>query len=125
MSSNALNRWERLPEYLASRTYVRCLDRLFQSLPPETQWRMFQPMLSAAVSIGTGIACFHGDFLLPELGTAAEREGHRQRALEGIRASRDGLEEIAAVPGASRADLMVARELLERIEGSVRRARLP
>lgn len=117
--------FEDLPEFVATRTYVRCLDRLFQTVPPRVQWRLFGPVISAAVSIGAGIACFHGDPDPPRRFTREDREASRERALEGLRASRERLDEIADVPGADRAELLVARELLDRIEGSVRAAELP
>lgn len=119
------NSFEELPEFLAARTYVRCVDRLFQTLPPSAQWRLLEPVLSAAVAIGTGIACFHGHPEPPVRFSPEEREKSRQRALEGIRLSRERLDEIARIPGADRAELLVARELLDRIEGSVRLAERP
>lgn len=125
MPQNAANSWETLPEFIASRTFVRCVDRLFQSLPPEVQWKMFQPMLSATVSISAGIACFHGEPVPPRRYDRREREESRERALDAIRAAREGLDKIERVPTANRAELMVARELLERIEGSVRDAVAP
>lgn len=117
--------FEELPEFIATRTYVRCVDRLFQSLPTQIQLRLFEPMVRAAVSIGSGIACFHGEYVPSERVGPMEREGHRERALEGIRRSRQYLGDIARVPDADRAELLVARELLDRIEGSVRGAVLP
>jgi hypothetical protein len=113
------------PEFIATRTYVRCVDRLFQSLPPRAQRRLIEPVLSAAVKIGSGIACLHGHPEPPGRFSAAEREESRQRALQGIWLSREWLDDIARVPGANRAELLVARELLDRIEGSVRAAVLP
>jgi hypothetical protein len=119
------HRFENLPEFITTRTYVRCLDRLFQSLPPSVQRRLVEPVLSAAVGIGSGIACLHGDPEPPRRFSGAEREESRRRALACIRLSRERLDEIARVPGADRAELLVARELLDRIEGSVRAAVLP
>ncbi len=117
--------FESLPEFIATRTYVRCMDRLFQSLPTAVQLKLLQPVLAAAVGIGSGIACFHGDPEPPLRFSAAEREASRQRALAGIRMSREWLDEITRVPGADAAELLVARELLDRIEGSVNAAVLP
>jgi hypothetical protein len=118
-------RYEDLPEFIATRTYVRCVDRLFQSLPTKSQRRLLEPVLSAAVRIGSGIACFHGDPEPPRRFSASEREKSRQRALEGISLSRERLDEITRVPGADRAEILVARALLDRIEGSVSAAVLP
>jgi hypothetical protein len=61
----------------------------------------------------------------PRRFSPAEREESRRQALAWIRLSRERLDEIARVPGADRAELLVARELLGRIEGSVRATVLP
>jgi hypothetical protein len=114
------SRYENLPEFIATGTYVRCLDRLFQSLPASAQLRWFTPVISAAVKIGTGIACIHADPEPPLRFTAADREASRRQVLAGIQSSRERLHEIERVPGADRAEILVARELLDRIEGSVR-----
>lgn len=117
--------FEELPEFLAVRTYVRCTDRLFQSLPAEVQWRLFKPVILAAVDMGSGIAGMHGDAEPPRRFSAEDREASRARALKGIRRSREHVDEIARVPGADGAELLVARDLLDRIEGSVRETVLP
>lgn len=117
--------FEALPEFLATRTYVRCMDRLFQSLPPSVQRRLAEPVILAAVRIGSGIACLHGDPAPPRRVSTAEREESRRQALAGIRSSRAWLDEISRVPGADRAEVLVARDLLDRIEGSVNGAVLP
>lgn len=112
---------EQLPELRLNLAYVRCLDRLFQTLPSDVQWRLFQPAIAAAVRTGAGIAVVFGERVPSEPPlTEEERVQGRAEAVEGIRASREVLAEIEASPGADRAELMVARELLERIEGSVR-----
>lgn len=116
MERDTVGAWEELPEVVTNRQYVRCLDRLFQSLPPSAQRRLFRAMLPAAVSIGAGAACFHAALLNGMAPTPEERESHRQRALDGIRASREGLGRIRGIPGADQAELLVAGALLDRIE---------
>ena len=113
----------RLPELVTNRQYIRCMDRLFASLPEQDQRRLARPMVLAAVSTGSGAACFRAALLNGSPPTAEERDGHRQRALEGIRASRDLLEEVRGLPGADPAELLVAGELLDRIEQMLRAAR--
>ncbi len=112
--------FEDLPEFLAARTFVRCTDRLFQSLPPEHQWRLFKPTILAAVDIGCGIAGIHGDAEPPRRFTTADREASRARALGGIRRSREHLDDIARIPGADATELLLAREILDGIEACVR-----
>lgn len=123
MEQETVGGWEQLPEIITNRQYVRCLDRLVQSLPEPDRWRLFTPMVSAAASIGGGAVCFHAALLDGAPPTPEERESHRQRALDGIRASREGLEGIRDIPGADRAELLVAGELLDRIEEMLRDAR--
>lgn len=123
MEQETVGGWEQLPEVVTNRQYVRCLDRLVQSLPASSRLRQFRPMVSAAVSIGTGAVCFHAELLDGSPPTPEERESHRQRALEGIRASREGLERIRGIRDADRAELLVAGELLDRLEEMLRGAR--
>lgn len=66
----------------------------FENLP--------EPMLAAAVRIGSGIACLHGDPEPPRRFSAAEREESRRQALAGIPLSREQLDEIGRVLGADR-----------------------
>lgn len=122
MGQETVDGWEQLPEVATNRQYVRCLDRLIQSLPEATRRRLFRPMLRAAVATGAGAACFHAARLNGAQPTAEERESHRQRALDGIRASREGLGRIRAMGGADEAELLVAGELLDRVEELLRGA---
>lgn len=123
MEQETIGGWEQLPEVVTNRQYVRCLDRLVQSLPESARVRLFRPLVSAAVSTGAGAACFHAALLNGSTPTPEERESHRQRALKGIRASRKGLRRIGRIRGADRAELLVAGELLDRIEEMLRTAR--
>ena len=116
--------WERLPEYIAAQQYGRCLGRIFGSLPRRVRRRVMQPMTGAALMIAEGIAGFNAE-LPPETLSDRERELFRSRALEGVRLSREALEVVRRVRRASRPDLLVAAELLDRIEGSVRVADAP
>jgi hypothetical protein len=77
------------------------------------------------VLIGHGIVGFNADLPPSERMTAAEREVYRRAALQGLRDSREGLDRLDEVRRVSRPDLLVARELLARIETSVRAAEAP
>lgn len=123
MGQETVGHWEELPELVVNRQLVRCLDRLLVSLPPSRQRSLFRHLLPATVSIGSGAACFHAALLNGSPPTPGERELHRQRALDGIRDSREWLGQIRGVKGADPAELLVAGELLDRIEEMLRDAR--
>ena len=123
MGQETVGHWEELPELIVNRQLVRCLDRLVLSLPRTKQLSMIRELLPAVVSIGSGAACFHAAVLDGSPPTPVDRELHRQRALEGIRTSRDWLGRIRGVKGADVAELLVAGELLDRIEEMLRDAR--
>lgn len=125
MGPEAIHSWESLPEYVTTQQYGRCLGRLFRSLPRRVRRKVLFPMTGAAVAIAQGIAGFNADVPPPELRSAREREAFRERALAGIRVSREGLEALEQVRRVSRPDLLVAKELLDRIEGSLRTAEAP
>jgi hypothetical protein len=125
MEPDIIYSWERLPEYVATQQYSRCLGRILRSLPWWVRRRAVRPMTGAAVLIAQGIAGLNADVPPSETLSAREREEFRARALVGIRASREGLEALADVRRASRPDLLAARELLERIEAGVRDAEVP
>lgn len=125
MDPEALYRWETLPEYVAAQQYSRCLGRIFRSLSWRWRRKVFVPMTRAAVLIAQGIAGFNAELPPSERLTDGEREAFRRRALTGIRLSREGLEILREARRASRADLLVAEELLERIESGVRGAEVP
>lgn len=82
-------------------------------------------MTGAAILMAQGIAGFNADVPPDESLTAREREVFRKGALAGLRDSRDGLEELADARKVSRPDVLVARELLERIEAGIRGAETP
>jgi len=125
MENDAIYAWESLPEYLAAQQYSRCLGRIFRSLPWWVRLRAITPMTRAAVAIGVGITGFNAEVPPSERMTTAEREAFRRVALQGLAASREGLEWLSRVRRASKADILVAGELIERIEASVRAADPP
>ena len=125
MERDTVYSWENLPEYVAVQQYSRCLGRIFRSLPRRIRRRVIGPLSGAAVLIGHGIVGFNADLPPSERMTAAEREVYRRAALQGLRDSREGLDRLDEVRRVSRPDLLVARELLARIETSVRAAEAP
>lgn len=125
MDPDIVYRWERLPEYVATQQYGRCLGRIFRSLPWGLRRRLTRRMTGAAMLIAQGIAGFNAELPPDETMSDGEREAFRAQALAGLRASREALDLLGRAPRVSRPDLFVAGELLERIESSVRAARLP
>lgn len=125
MEQDVVYEWEKLPEYIATQQYSRCLGRIFRSLPWMVRRRVMRPMTSYAIQIAVGISGFNAELPPSEPLPPAEREAFRKRALEHIRLSREGLEPLKHVRRASRPDLMAANELLDRIDERMRAAELP
>lgn len=125
MDHDTIYSWERLPEYVALQQYSRCLGRIFRSLSWRRRRKAIPTMTGAAILMAQGIAGFNADLPPDQPITAREREVFRKGALVGLRDSREGLEELAAVRKVSRPDVFVARELLERIEAGLRSAETP
>lgn len=125
MDHDTIYSWENLPEYIALQQYSRCLGRIFRSLSWRRRRRAIPTMTGAAILMAQGIAGFNADLPPGETITAREREVFRKGALVGLRDSREGLEKLAAARKVSRPDILVARELLERIESGIRGAETP
>ena len=122
MEQGPIYTWETLPEWEAMQQYSRCLGRVFRSLGRRKRRRVEGPLTCAALRISHGIVGFNADVPPPERLSAAEREAFRQVALDGIRASSEGLRGLAGTRRVDTPNLLVAQELLERIEAWVRDA---
>lgn len=125
MDQDTIYSWEQLPEYIALQQYSRCLGRIFRSLSWRRRRKAIPTMTGAAILMAQGIAGFNADMPPDEPLTASEREVFRKGALVGLRESRHGLEELADARKVSRPDLLVAGELLERIEAGIRGGETP
>ena len=116
--------WELLPEYVTAQQFARCLGRILASLPPGVRRRVSRPLVGSATLIAQGIAGANAE-APPEAPLSMEdREVFRGTALRAVRLCRTGLGLLRDDGVGSRPDLLVALELLERIEGSVRERRL-
>lgn len=113
--------WETLPEYLATQQYSRCLGRILRSLPRLVRRRWKEPLTAAAIIIAGGIVGLHADLPPEERLRAAEREEFRRGALIGIRFSRRALRILSRVRRVDRAQILAAAELLERVDGTLRK----
>lgn len=117
--------WELLPEYVTAQQYARCLGRILASLPVQVRRRVSRPLVGSATLIAQGIAGANAE-APPEAPLSVEdREVFRRTALRAVRLCRTGLGLLRDEGVGSRPDLLVALELLERIEGSVGGRRLP
>lgn len=125
MDHETIYGWESLPEYVALQQYGRCLGRIFRSLSWRRRRTAIPILTGAALLMAQGIAGFNAELPPDERITAGEREVFRQGALAGLRESRDGLEELAGERRVSRPDILVAQELLERIEAGLRGREAP
>ena len=80
--------WERLPEYRATQEYSRCLGRVLASLPRRTARKAVEPLTTAALMLGAGIAGCNAETPPGEELPAEERAEFRRQALDALRESR-------------------------------------
>jgi hypothetical protein len=114
--------WEALPEYRWAQRYGYSVGRVLASVPPRWRARCTDLLGRAAALISTGIALANAE---PGPGDAAVPDGERLQMLElgldMLAMSRDLLRKLRRLPDASAADIMVALELLERVESGMQR----
>jgi hypothetical protein len=109
-------RWERLPEYVATQEYSRCLGRILASLPRLVTWCSAQPLTLAAVRLSAGIAGANAELAPWEELSPEERAAFRAQGLEGLRWSRRRLRRLQRWRLGDRRELRRALELLDEIE---------
>jgi hypothetical protein len=125
MSTDRMYVWESYPEYMALQQFSRCLGRILSSLPRRHQRRSARVLFPAAVFMAQGIAGAHAELRPGEDMPLAEREQFRSMGLESLTASRARLLGLKARSLGSQPDLLVALELLERVESGLRTRPLP
>jgi hypothetical protein len=125
MSTDRMYAWESYPEYMALQQFSRCLGRILSSLPRRHQRRSARILFPAAVFMAQGIAGAHAELTPGEEMPLAEREQFRSMGLESLTASRARLLGLKARSLGSQPDLLVALELLERVESGLRTRPLP
>ena len=117
--------WEDLPEYRCTQQLGRCIGRILVSLPVHYRRRVGRSLIRGSVMIAQGIAGANAE-MPPEVElTPQEREAFRSGCIGAISICRDALcilrtEGLGRLP-----DILVALELLDRIESSVRTRTLP
>ncbi|HEX2167958.1 MAG TPA: hypothetical protein VHG09_12060 [Longimicrobiales bacterium] len=117
--------WEELPEYRCTQQLGRCVGRILASLPAHYRRKLGRTLIRGSVLIAQGIAGANaemppGDDLTPE-----ERQTFRSSCLASIEVCRDALRLLRSQRVGSLPDIMVALELLERIETGVEGRALP
>jgi hypothetical protein len=125
MSTDRMYAWESYPEYMALQQFSRCLGRILSSLPRRHQRRSARILFPAAVFMAQGIAGAHAELRPGEEMPLAEREQFRSMGLESLTASRARLLRLKSRSLGSQPDLLVALELLERVESGLRTRPLP
>jgi hypothetical protein len=125
MSTDRMYAWESYPEYMALQQFSRCLGRILSSLPQRHQRRSARILFPAAVFMAQGIAGAHAELRPGEQMPLAEREQFRSIGLESLTVSRARLLRLKSRSLGSRPDLLVALELLERVESGLRTRPLP
>jgi hypothetical protein len=121
MKEHVVYTWEQLPEYRYTQRFAYSLGRVLASLRPRWRRRVEGGMSRAAVLISRGIVLANADIAAGEEDLSpAERRLARESALEAVEISREGLTLLRSARLGSRPDIMVALELLERIEEGIR-----
>lgn len=111
--------WDQHPSLLVTHQYSRCIERLLQSLPSTVQRQAGPSLILAIGRIRAGIAAAHpaqGRRLGPHMLAPALC---REEANSAVATSAATLELLRRERLGSRAELLVALELLERIESAL------
>jgi len=112
--------WEWLPEYRYTQRYGYSLGRILASMRPRARRRAERPLCQAAVTISVCISMSNFDIPPGEGDLPLEdRLRAREAALSAIMLSRRMLHLLRSGRQASRPDLMVALDLLERVEAGI------
>jgi hypothetical protein len=122
MKEQVVYSWESLPEYRYTQRYAYSLGRVLASLKPRWRRRFARCMSQSATLIATGITMANLD--LPpgaEPLPVEDREEARQAALDAVALAREVLRLLQEARQGSAPDILVALDLLERVEEAMRR----
>ncbi|MBR9988613.1 MAG: hypothetical protein KFH98_02600 [Gemmatimonadetes bacterium] len=117
--------WEDLPEYRCTQQLGRCVGRIVVSMPPRYRLKLGRMLIRGSVLIAQGIAGANADMPPDDELSPAEREAFRNGCLGSVEVCRDALRLMRSQRIGSVPDILVALELLDRIEAGVRRRVLP
>lgn len=113
--------WERLPEYRSTQQLGRTVGRILMSLPRRLRRPLGRTLIRAPILVARGIAGANAELPPDHDLTWAERETFRTGALEALSILRDAFRLLRSERLGSQADVLVALELLERIEQGLTR----
>lgn len=118
-------RWEDLPEYRCTQQLGRCVGRILVSLPGRYRWKLGRMLIRGSMLIAQGIAGANAEMPPDDDLTPAEREAFRSGCLGSVEVCRDALRLMKTQRIGNQPNILVALELLDRIESSVRSRVLP
>ena len=118
-------RWEDLPEYRCTQQLGRCVGRILVTLPGRYRRELGRVLIRGSIHIAQGIAGANAEMPPDDDLSREDRERFRNGCLASIVICRDALRLLLSRKVGSVPDILVALELLERIDGSVRQRALP
>ena len=118
-------RWENLPEYRCTQQLGRCIGRILVTLPRRYRPELGRVLIRGSIHIAQGIAGANAEMPPDDDLSQDDREKFRLGCLLSIAICRDALRLLLSQKAGSIPDLLVALELLERIDAGVRQRPLP
>lgn len=118
-------RWEDLPEYRCTQQLGRCVGRILVTLPRRYRRELGRVLIRGSVHIAQGIAGANAEMPPDDDLSREDREKFRRGCLASVEICRDALRLLLSQKVGSVPDILVALELLERIEAGVRQRALP
>lgn len=124
-SSDVVYAWEELPEYRCTQQLGRSIGRILVSLPAHFRRKLGRTLIRGSVLIAQGIAGANAEMPPGDDLSSDEREAFRSSCLGSVEVCRDALDLLRSQRIGSLPDILVALELLDRIESGVRQRVLP
>ena len=118
-------RWEDLPEYRCTQQLGRCIGRILVTLPRRYRRELGRVLIRGSIHIAQGIAGANAEMPSEDDLPREDREKFRSGCLASIEVCSDVLRLLLSQKAGSVPDILVALELLERIDAGVRQRALP
>jgi hypothetical protein len=121
MDSSATFTWESLPEYRYLQRFAYSLGRIFKSLPRSWRRRCERPLVRGTSLLAATITMANLDVPPGEEDLPRDvRRDASEAALEAVSVLREGVTILKDARKGSKPDLLVALDLLDRIEEAIR-----